>query len=383
MQTFLGEDILHSAAVSAFRDAKIKDQELKKFQDFLRNFGCVDLFGVYSATGTDDVVTLSTPFLLEILQKMTQHGDVVSTDKGAESRLTEHSATSHRPTLSSYVSAYVPHPALQVLDVSVDAHRSLIELFNLVEREVTAMKLSPTSPPSWFLALLQMPWCPCGNTELAKDRSNHNLSVQYLVTSPLNILPHSHCHVGLAIHPDIKSTGLLVKDPAPSGRDFTHHSSVLSWMSRQDRVLASVSIMSGMYKFLCSMTTADASSLKVIRGLLQGGKNFLWISDYVPDSKPRSSTSLEWGALVPLSSVVLSDLSGMLPPLGPVKALYPHYDPDEVKLLFSRNLKGYGVERICYVCQAKDGMFGSRGLPWPESTRGHHVCECKDTGFGR
>jgi hypothetical protein len=354
MHVFLGEDVLHSAAVSAFRDARIKETELKKFQVFLRNFGCVDLFGVYSARSSDDVVTSSTPFLSAILHKLLQHGQAIGTDKGAESALTEAKALSHRPALSSYVSAYVPHPALQVMDVSEDAHKSLIELFYLVEREVKAMKLSPTSCPSWLLALTRRPWCPCTNTALAKDRSSYGLSIQYLVTAPLNILPHSYCHTGLAIHPDIKSAGLLVKDPTPSGGEFAHFSSVLAWMSRQDRVFASVSIMTGMYKLLYRMTVADAVPLKTVRDMLLGEKKFLWI----PDSKPPSNTSLEWGALVPLSSVVLADLSGLLPCSGPVKVLYPHYDPDEVRLLFSRNLKGKGLERICYGCQAVDGMFG-------------------------
>jgi hypothetical protein len=379
MHVFLGEDLLHSAAVSAFRDAKIKENELKKFQDFLRNFGCVDLFGVYTASSADDLVTSSTPFLSTILHKLLQHGEVISTDKGTESALTEARALYNRPTPSSYVSAYVPHPALQVMDVSADSHKSLIELFCLVEREVKAMKLSPTSLPSWLVALTQRPWCPCVNSELAKDRSSNGLSIQYLVTAPLNIMPHSYCHAGLAIHPDIKSAGLLVKEPGPSGGEFAHWSSVLAWMSRQDRVLASISIMTGMYKLLYRMTEADAVPLKIIRSLLQGQKKFLWI----PASKPLSTISLEWGALVPLSSVVLVDSSGLLPPSGPVKALYPHYDPEEVRLLFSRNLKGNGLERICYGCQAVDGMFGSRGLPYPGSMRGNHICECRDTGFGR
>jgi hypothetical protein len=381
MQAFLGEDILHSAAVSAFRDAKVKENELKKFHDFLRNFGRVDLFGVYTASSSEDAVTCSTPFLTALLHKMLQHGEFISTDKGSEIEVTESRALSKIRKVPSYVSAYVPHPTLQVMDVSADAHKSLIELFGLVEREVKAMKLSPT-PPSWLQDLTKRPWCPCVNTELAKGRSTHGLSEQYLVTAPLNILPHSYCHAGLVIHPDIKSAGLLVKDPGSCGREFVHLSSVLAWMSRQDRVLASYSIMTGMYKLLYCMTEADAAPLKVIRGLLQGGKKFLWISDHVSDTK-ASSTSLVWGALVPLSSVVLADSSGLLPPSGPVKVLYPHYDPEEVKLLCTRNLKGQGSERICYGCQAIDGMFGSRGLPYPGNVRGNHVCECRDTGFGR
>jgi hypothetical protein len=383
MQAFLGGDILHSAAVTAFRAAKIKENELKKFQDFLRNFGCVDLFGIYSTKSAENVITLSTPFLSAMLHKLVQHGEVISTDKGTESALTESGGVSQLPTLSSYLSAYVPHPALQVLDVSAEAYRSLIELFGLVEREVKTMKLSPTSPPSWLVALTQKPWCPCVNTDLAQDRCNQGLSFQYLVTSPLNIQPHSHCHTGLAIHPDIKSAGLFVKDPGSSGGEFVHYSSLLAWMSRQDRVLASISIMTRMYKLLCSVTEADVSPLEIIRSMLRGGKKFLWIFDQVSNSKPFSTTSLVWGALVPLSTVVLADSSGLLPPSGPVKTLYPHYDPELVRLIFTRSIKSSGQERICPVCQAIEGMFGVRGQHWPGSARGNHVCGCKDTGFGR
>lgn len=383
LQAFLSDQqdpsfaLLHSATVTSFRSAKIEQNELKKFQDFLRQFGCVDLFGVYSATGPAGDVTSSTPFLSAMLHKLVQHGDNVITDMGAENELTKSRAAACLPTVSSYLSAYVPHPELQVLHVSVDAFKSLIEVFSLVEREVKAMKLSPTNPPSWLVDLTQRPWCPCVNDDLAADRIRRGLPVQYLVTSPLNILPHSHCHTGLAVHPDIKSAGLFIK--APVGRDFDHLSSLLSWMSRQDRVIASISIMTAMYKTLCSMTDVDAGALTVLRGLLSGGKKFLWI----PDSKPRSPTSLEWGALVPLSSVVLLDVSNLLPSSGPVKVLYSHYEAEDMKLLLSRNLQGRSVERVCFVCQAIDGMFGSRGLQWPGSTRGNHLCECKDTGFGR
>ena len=168
-------------------------------------------------------------------------------------------------------------------------------------------------------------------------------------------------------------------------RDLT--SQLLVWMSRQERVLASVPIMTDIYLHVKNTLTDTGTSGildSTICDILTDEKNFLWIPDKKPE-KPsgQKRLPLEWGSMISLDNVVLEDGLIFIPIGGPVTVLYDYYNRETIPRLFSRTNKE--VERVCYPCKAIEGMFGASGLPFEngQSNRGNQKCECADSGFGR
>ena len=402
--------IQHVPAREFFKKFANDSEELKRFRIFLKQIGSINMFATYVSS---DSPIPSIPYLMEILNKLI-YGDqsrrvitggaislpsLSQSHSNADANADADTGIDCKDKTALVIPFFVPHPELEVRLVSKEAYDSLCVLFELIQSDLSGMKISDKDTASWFSHLTgSLPWCACMSKAWEGDLKSKKMPQQYFVTSPKNLLllsPHSLLvHFGLTLSPSVKiednvsrKFSLLIARQTESIEMIYR---LLIWLSSQKKVLSSVPIMTEMYRLVCNSmkeTSTVGDSYSGICDTLREGRRFLWI----PDSKPKITSGqdklpLEWGSIIPLKDVVLEDGLVFIPTGGPVTVMYDYYDKEckEVRHLFSRTNRSRTIERVCTACMVVEGMFGARGLPLMNfRMRGKQPCECVDTGFGR
>ena len=393
-RTFFAAEAEHSSAAEAFQMVQSADK--LKYKEFLREFGCVNLFAAYSPTerilSRAPELSYFAPYLARILDHFTQpdKSRKVRTD---EEKSSERSAApdSAKPLC---VPLFLPCPALEVLSVTEAAYSCLCIVFELVEVEAQGKKTG-SGAVSWLSALLESEraWCPCYSQTVDINRKRAGRSPLFLLTSPRNLWTHEYSHWGLLVSPRIATSNnnALLRAPLVNSSDLLPR--LMMWMSRQSRVQASIPMMTDIYtKLLVCLTESRAppAEAEEILDLLREGKRFLWIPDSEPTTNSFHRSDLVWGTFLSLSNFITDipeDRTIFLPPGGPVKALYQHYDKRNIAGLFCRSLavphSAVRADGVCRTCQAEGGRCGAAGLPLRNKMRGAQLCTCEDVGFGR
>jgi hypothetical protein len=188
------------------------------------------------------------------------------------------------------------------------------------------------------------------------------------------------------------------------------YSKFLCWLSVTERCYSTSRWMKSLYRnFLESFSSSSFSSSRhrfchqQVLNLILNQKPFLWIPDTI-NTTPMAATATPTGAfggapgaggetetesndlvlgkMCTLSEVVIRDPTDKFfdHPLTPIRVLNRYYEDSQFLSLFTR-------VRICRVCTAYEGLFGTRGQPL-ETDRGDRAiyeqqCTCEDRGFGQ
>lgn len=380
------------------------------WEKFLSKIGVCNMFTVRRSGNK----VWEAPALVQIVRHLNQHGRplVTITNSNMEGSRTENTALHLPPNpaavgtgtgmaAASHVPLFLPHLNDGAVEVTKEVFHSMQALLRILVNDVKYCSHSDAML-KFLDSLNDLPWFPAQLHQWFFGEKGHR---RYVLSSPRNVFlqennepkenmtmenslgPHA-LYVSYEEANKIAGCPKLLRHlkfarVAISRSAVLYDGSLLlnlfEWMlysQSNGKMLSSSYVMEHIYKGLLGISS-DPTLVKMLNTL-----PCLWI----PDSKPSNPADCDVEAILsgsfqPLDRFVLDDTSKSFSEMDnsatPLFVFSEYYDKEsEMRKLFGR--------KVCNICKAYEGMFGSKGT-CPESSVGGGSlrCMCKDAGFGK